>query len=514
MGVQERREPRCALFLLLVAVAIVASCDFPHKVATEQAPDSATEMSHRATQEPSTERTPDSAKEAPRRSTQQLSTEQAPDAATAAARRATVPPESSREAQPSPLCSDPQPPFVTDLNVRVPPALIEPAARQPFRDLTFGTCLVRVTDRDADLTPQDESPGLKNEYSRVQSFNADGSYLLVYGTEGEWFLYDARSLQPLGKLPLGPEPRWDAEDPSVLYFNGETRLMAFDVETGTPTIVHEFAGDVPGGGAVAVWTAYEGRPTWDTRLWGFMAEDEDWIPVAFLVYDRLEDAVNVRDLRGIPGIEDDVDHVTMSPLGTYFLASFDRYCPEGKLGDDADPCGLMVYDRDLHNGRGLLRIIGHYDAVLDSQGREVVVYQDIDTDYISLLDLESGAVVPLWPIDFSHTPIGFHISGLAYEQPGWVLVSTHSGGYPDAYTWMDDQVFAIELKSGGRVVRLAHTHSLVDADQEHDYWAEPHATVNHDFTRILFTTNWGRSGTDAVDMILLELPVGWIDSLP
>jgi hypothetical protein len=78
---------------------------------------------------------------------------------------------------------------------------------------------------------------------------------------------------------------------------------------------------------------------------------------------------------------------------------------------------------------------------------------------------------------------------------------------------MDDQVFAVELRAGGGVVRLAHTHSLVDPDQEHDYWAEPHATVNRDFSRILFTTNWGRSGSEDVDMYLIELPAGWDDDL-
>ncbi len=241
------------------------------------------------------------------------------------------------------------------------------------------------------------------------------------------------------------------------------------------------------------------------------------MPSAFVVYDRATDEVTVRDMRGVPGIEDDVDHVTISPLGTYFLASFDRGCEwvdestgagVGTAGDD-HPCGLMVYDRDLTGGRSLLRVIGHYDTALDAQGREVIVFQNIDTDEIAMLDLESGEITPLWPIDFSHTPLGFHFSGLAYDRPGWALVSTYTGGYPGAYTWMDDQVFALELKAGGRVVRLAHTHSLVDEDQEHDYWAEPQATVNHDFTRVLFTSNWGRSGSDEVDMYLIDVPADW-----
>ncbi len=418
------------------------------------------------------------------------------------------------EALPSPLCPGPHPSFITDFEVRVPPSLAQPAPRSPFRDPIFGTCLVRVTDHRADLGPEDGSRGLKNEYSRVGSFNADGSCILVYGTDGEWFLYDAASLKPLGRLSLGIEPRWDGQDPNLIYYTDELRLMAYDVAAGQGRVVHDFAADLPGQSVAAVWTRYEGRPSMDTRYWGLMAEDQEWLPVAFVVYDRLSDTVTVRDMRGTAGIQDDVDHVTISPLGTYFLASFDRACARGTLGDDANPCGLMVYDRDLTNGRGLLRIVGHYDTALDAQGREVVIYQDIDTDHIAMLDLESGTVTPLWPIDYTNTAIGFHFSGLAYDRPGWALVSTCEGGYPGAFTWMDDQVFAVELKAGGRVVRLAHTHSAVNANVEHDYWAEPHASVNSDFTRVLFTSNWGRSGTEEVDMYMIELPADWVERSP
>ncbi len=395
--------------------------------------------------------------------------------------------------------------------MRQTPSLDEPRARVPFRDPVFGTCLVRVTDRTADLSPDDTSAGLKNEYSRVQSFNADGSRLLVRGIEATWYLYDTATLLPLGELPSGGavEPRWDPFDPNLLYLSEETRLMAYDVAAGEQTLVHDFAADFAGQTLAAVWTRYEGSPSLDGRYWGLMAENEDWATVAFLVYDRETDRVIAR--RDVPSME--IDSVTISPLGDYFLAFLDNYCDDGELGDDANPCGLMVYDRDLRNGRSLLRIVGHSDVALDAQGREVLVYQDIDTDHISVLDLATGTVTPLWPIDFSHTSIGLHFSGRAFDRPGWALVSTHDGD-PAAYTWMDDQVFAIELKPGGRVVRLAHTHSLVDESQEHDYWAEPHASVNPDFTRIVFTSNWGRSGTAEVEMFLVSLPPDWLDRLP
>ena len=405
--------------------------------------------------------------------------------------------------------------LITGTQVYPVPDIPEPAPRQWFTDPTFGTCMVRVTDRANDLSPGDPSPGLANEYARVQSFNADGSRLLLYGTEGTWYLYDAQTLLPLDQLPLEIEPRWDANDPDVLYYSDETRLMSLNVRTGEQTVIRDFVDDLPGQNLAAVWTRYEGSPSRDRRYWGLMAEDEDWIPVAFLVYDRETEQVTVRDIRGVPGVKEDIDHVTISPLGTYFLASFDFSCREGKLGDDAHPCGLMVYDRDLINGRSLLRVIGHYDPALDARGREVIVYQDIDTDYISMLDLETGTVTPLWEIDFSHTAIGLHFSGLAYDRPGWALVSTHDDQVA-TYTWMDDQVFAVELKAGGRVVRLAHTHSLVDESQpsEYYYWAEPHASVNPDFTRVVFTTNWGRFDTAEVEMFMIALPPDWTERLP
>jgi hypothetical protein len=401
--------------------------------------------------------------------------------------------------------------LTADLGVYQVPDLPEPAPRSPFLDPVFGTCQVRVTDREHDpLNPEDRSPGLKNEYARVQSFNADDSLLLVRSIEGFWYVYDARSLQPLGEVPVYVEPRWDAQDPYLLYFTQEDRLMSYDLKAGELSLVHDFAPDLPDQELSAVWTRYEGSPSYDARLWGFLAQDENWETTALVVYDLERDQVLVRELSRTYSI----DNATISPLGNYLLASFDDYCQEGELGNDASPCGFMVYDRELENGRGLLRIIGHYDALLDAGGREAVIYQDIDTDQISLLDLESGEVTPLLPIDFSHTGQGFHFSGRASELPGWALVSTYNGGHPNSFTWMDDSVFAIELKPGGRVVRLAHTHAIYNENMEKDYWAEPHASVNRDFTRVLFTSNWGRSGTEAVDLYLIALPAGWVDELP
>ncbi len=406
-------------------------------------------------------------------------------------------------------CAGPEPPLVDDLLVVQAPDLPEPPARAPFRDPVFGRCVTRLTDRAADIAQGDPSQGLKNEYSRVQSFNADESLILIRSTEAYWYIYRADTLQPLGATALqgSVDPRWDATDPNLLYYVDGTRLMVLLVATGERAIQHDFAPDLPGMSPEIVWTRYEGSPSLDGRYWGLMAQDARSRTLAFLVYDRVGDTVVAkRDVRGTPGI-DDVDSVTISPLGNFFVAQF-GYCPEGSLGTDAQPCGLMVYGQNLQNGRGLVRNIGHSDLAIDAQGREVMVYQQLDTDHLSVVDLETGVSTDLWPIDFSHTPMGFHISGRGYRLPGWALVSTHDGDAA-SHTWMDDELFAMELRPEGRIVRLAHTHSIVDQSSGQDYFAEPQASANRDFTRLLFTTNWGRTGTQQVETYLVELEPGW-----
>lgn len=389
-----------------------------------------------------------------------------------------------------------------NLDVIQAPDLAEPAPRQPFLDPVFGSCVVRVTDREHDLLGDDTSQGLKNEYSRVQSFNADGSLLVVRSIEAYWYLYDARSLQRLGELPVSSEPRWDASDPHLLYHIDETRLMAYHLEAGRQEIVHDFAVDFPAETLSAAWTRYEGSPSIDSRYWGLMVQDEDWETIALVVYDRQADLlVGKRLLPDSPAI----DSVTISPLGNYLLVYHDDYCEHGQLGTLAHPCGLMVYNRELTEARGLLRIVGHSDTALDAGGQEVLVYQDIDTDQIAMLDLDSGEVTPLAGIDFSHSAIGLHFSGRAWQKPGWALVSTYNGSHPQSRTWMDDVVFAIELKPDPRIIRLAHTRSRYNEEMEKDYWAEPHASVSPDFSRVVFTSNWGRSGTEEVEMFLIQL---------
>ena len=49
----------------------------------------------------------------------------------------------------------------------------------------------------------------------------------------------------------------------------------------------------------------------------------------------------------------------------------------------------------------------------------------------------------------------------------------------------------------------AHHSAVKDA-----YFAEPQATVNRDFTRVLFNSNWGVAASNDVDTYMIQLPPG------
>ena len=370
-------------------------------------------------------------------------------------------------------CPGSEPSLVTALDLRQPHALPEPAPRTSFRDPAFGRCVTRVTDRAADVESGDPSRGIKNEYSRVQAWNADESFFLLRGLAGTWYVWDASTLRKVRKLPdeVVTDPRWDATDPRLLWAIDGTRLLRVDVTSGAVTTKRDFAADFPGRTLSFVWTRWEGSPSADGRTWGLMAEDENYEAFAFLVYDLAADRIlATRDVSAWPAARAS-DSVTISPSGRFFLAQCEP-CPEGALGSDASPCGLMVWNADLTNGRGLVRIIGHGDVAYDASGREVFVYQDVETDEIAYVDLETGARTPLQAIDFSETPIGLHFSGRSLLRPGWAVVSTYDATR-SSEAWMDDSVFLVELKPNAGIVRLAHTRSLVDPSMEQDYWPSP-----------------------------------------
>jgi hypothetical protein len=184
-------------------------------------------------------------------------------------------------------------------------------------------------------------------------------------------------------------------------------------------------------------------------------------------------------------------------------------------GDEGEP--TRSYHRDFSHPVALPSgAIGHCDVALDPSGRDVLVYQNVHTDWIAMADLESGAETNLVPIPFgANADIGLHISGNCDTKPGWVLMSTY-GSNTAALTWMDRSLFMLELRSGPAVWRVAQTQTLQASADEKDYFAEAFAAVNRAGSRVWWGSNWNAVSAEGVgcDAYYAELPASWEATVP
>ena len=114
-----------------------------------------------------------------------------------------------------------------------------PEPGDAFRDSSFGSRLMRVT----------RQPGLRHEYARFDPFNLDQSMIvLVWPPAGDYRIYRTRSVPYDSPLNLVAtldleEPRWDRQDPNVIWGLRDFRILIRDVSSGKTTVIKDFARD-------------------------------------------------------------------------------------------------------------------------------------------------------------------------------------------------------------------------------------------------------------------------------
>ena len=346
------------------------------------------------------------------------------------------------------------------------------------KDPAFGSCVYRATNHSAETG----TSFLRNDYSRRQAFNADNSYFLAYGYGGAWYLYNANTLQLIRKLAFHgtAEPQWDATNPKVLYFlpsGGGMTMSKLNVDTNVSTVVADFRGRLPWSSAYRVWTRGEGSPSANGRYWCFMVENSSSGMLGLITYDLVNNTIlGTRSMSTRP------NHVSMSPSGKWCVVS-----------------STTVYSQNLSTSRLLYNGTQHNDLALGADGRDYYVYTDqATTGYITTIDLETGARTSLIPTWIGGTVTSLHISGKAFNKPGWILVSTYS--HSGSLKWAHERVMAVEMKANPRVVSLVHHRTYING-----YWTQPHATASRDFSRVLYNSNWGSTSSMDVDAYLVKL---------
>lgn len=396
-----------------------------------------------------------------------------------------------------------------------PTQMLKPLRAQPFAAPDFDTCMVRATDHAADGL----NTFARTDYSRRQAFNANNTYFLAYSNDGWWSLYDANTLQHIRRLsprvadPSTPsqyhlaadaEPQWHATDPNTLYYlptNGGTKLLALDVRDNSYTIAADFLPALPAWGANArhIWTKSEGSPSADGRYWGFQVEDSDFRLLGYIVWDLQENK-----LAGSMPSSTRPDHTSMSASGRWFITS-------------SDTLGTLAWSKDFKTKKKLLHKSEHSDLGFGPARQDYYISIDYQSNAgdVFFVDIDACPGVPasnpnppecprtvLFPTYLNGAATALHVSGKAMNKPGWAIISTYgsSNSRDGSRPWYTNKIFAIELKANPGVYPLAYTRNAGGS-----YWAEPHATVSRDFTRILFNSNWVSSGED-IDAYAVIIP--------
>jgi hypothetical protein len=375
---------------------------------------------------------------------------------------------------------------------RQPVASPKPTRGKPFADANFKTCIVRVTDHDADGV----RGFLRNDYSRRQAFNADDSKVIVYALDGSWHLYDTKTLKYLGALPgVGgdAEPQWHPTNPKLLYYVPAFGIGMVLKEIDVTTLKSRVVADL-GARLKAIWptantanTKSEGSPSRDARYWGFAVDDAQWNGLGMFTYDLTKDQIIAtydfaKNHRTRP------DHVSMTPSGKYITISW---------GD-----GVYAFTPDFGKSVKLHHKSEHSDIAVDGNGDDIFVSVDYEEDLgaVFMVNIRTGVRTNLFPTYLEHSVTAMHFSGKAYNRPGWILMSTYAeGGGP--WQWLHGKIFAVELKANPRIIDIAHHHVFHD-----DYFTEPHASVNRDFTRVVFGSNWDVKTKTDIDTYMIELP--------
>jgi hypothetical protein len=393
-----------------------------------------------------------------------------------------------------------------------------PAAGQSYVDPNFGTTQTRAV-----ATLQ-----LRHEYSRHDPFNRDHSLVLLYYLpDAEWRVYRTQSVpydQPpalVATLQI-EEPRWDPASPALLWGTRGLQVISVDLGAGgAETVRKDFTRDATIAPLLAqnpdiyrVTMKDEGETSRDKRSWAFILQGtaEDYRARYIFTWDQQQD--RVLGVYTVAASQPDIDWVGMSPLGNWVLIG-------GSPANTGDLVGLVMANKELTQFHRIDYATGHADVGLDTDGREVIVMQNVQTDFVDLIPidlstqpiLEAGGSyagtgrVPLvrlyYASDVNAFGGGVHISCNA---PGLCVISTTTDqGVPER-NWLDRKIVLTTLdRTRPRTYYLARvfgTKGNPDA-----YWEETHASLTTDGSRVVWATNWSQDlGQERVWMMELTIP--------
>ncbi len=393
-----------------------------------------------------------------------------------------------------------------------------PVVGNSFFDLRFGTNLVRVT----------KTNGIRgrHEYSRFDPFNVDHS-MIILDPEELWNVYRTQSFPYNQATNLVmtihlEEPRWDPNNPNLIWGLDEFSIKTVHVLTKQETVVKDFSQDPIIGPIIAqehvfrITTRDEGESSMDKRYWAFLLQGDEWEnynPRYIFTWDAKIDS--------LPGVyeiapdEIEIDCVGMSPLGNWVWIGGENY-------NGGNLVGLTMANKELTQFHRLDYTTAHSDVGLDTDGNEVIVMQNVRTDYIDLIPLNLNIQPILEPggsyENTNRTPLvrlfyssesphglqsGVHIS---CNVPGYCVVSTNIEPGLQEKNWLDRSIILVKLdRQNPHAFYLAKVYNTTG-----NYWEETHATITNNGSKVVWTSNWNQNvEQEQVFLMQLNMPPNW-----
>jgi len=394
-----------------------------------------------------------------------------------------------------------------------------PVCGEQFTDSRFKTIITRVT----------ESPKVRQEYSRFDPFNADQSMILLHLIDsGDWRVYRTNKMpyEKKGNLVAEvrmEELRWDPEDPNIIWATRDFSIITMNMKTGKEKVIKNFKKDEKISPILEneddinrITMKDEGESSIDKRFWAFalQGEKDDYSLRYIFTWDRDKD--QILGLYKLDSEEAElIDWLGMSPNGNWVLIASD--VGSGKLA------GLNMANKELTEFHRLAPSTGHSDVGLDTEGNEVLVMQNSQTDNIDLIPIDlntkamtedsgkyqEGNPIPIVKLYYnSESSKGFnggvHIS---CNFPGYALISTHNEPDVKEQNWLDRSIVIVKLdRKKPRAFYLAKVYNTTV-----EYWEETHGTISVDGSKVLWASNWNENvGKEKCFVLQLDMPNDWV----
>ena len=375
-----------------------------------------------------------------------------------------------------------------DLSVHSMQPLDKPGYLSGVADPSFpNTTIIRISEAE---------PGgyIKPMYSTMQAWNADETYLILYGNGSGHQLLNGIDYTFIRNLTdVSPDDietiMWHFTNPDILFYheNATNNFIEYNVTTQVKNTIFNFntvSGCTEG---ISLGNDIQ-MMSWDSDVVSFRCGNST--AYYFRISTSTLTEFNIADI--------DFTAPMPFPSGNLFFHGGNVYDAGGNFvrtfnvnGTEHSCLG------ELSNGDDAYFAIGFEEGPNGACQGTLVAHNATNGNCFS--------VTPI--TDYGYPQSGTHISSIAHNnsEGGWVAVSMM--GYDlDGQDLLDQEIIIAKVnENNADVYRVAHHRS---DENEIDYFAEPHVTISPSGTRLLFGSDWsGAEDGISVDSYVAELNV-------